>query len=50
MRKALAPGFGARRILGLVREYEVAGGPDAADGTREAVRKAPEPDQEQSNN
>ncbi|MDX2390876.1 hypothetical protein NJL88_12530 [Streptomyces sp. DK15] len=46
----MAPGFGARRILGPVREDEVAGGPDAADGTRETVRKAPEQDQEQSNN
>ncbi|MFF3014662.1 HdeD family acid-resistance protein [Streptomyces sp. NPDC057939] len=46
----VALGFGARRILGLVREDEVAGGPDAADGTRETVGKAPEPDQEQSNN
>ena len=46
----VALGYGARRILGLVGEGEVAGGPDAADGARETVRKAPGPDQEQSNN
>lgn len=43
-------GMGARRILGLVREDEVAAGPGAADGVREAAEKGPAPDQKQSNN
>jgi uncharacterized membrane protein HdeD (DUF308 family) len=46
----VALGMGARRILGLVREDEVAAGPDAADGVREAAEKGPEQDQKQSNN
>ncbi|MFD3870552.1 hypothetical protein [Streptomyces sp. NPDC058623] len=58
----MALGHGARRILGLVREDEVAGGSDEVaggsdatdgtgrDGTGETVREAPGPDQERSNN
>ncbi|MEU9026703.1 hypothetical protein AB0D46_04025 [Streptomyces sp. NPDC048383] len=46
----MALGYGARRILGPVREDEVAGGSDATDGTEETVREAPGPDQERSNN
>ncbi|MET9607710.1 DUF308 domain-containing protein [Streptomyces sp. NPDC006512] len=49
----IALGMGARRILGLVREDEVAAGPEAAgavEGARETSREAPGSDQEQSNN
>ncbi|WP_405977672.1 HdeD family acid-resistance protein [Streptomyces sp. NBC_00158] len=43
-------GMGARRILGLVRDDEAAGGPGAVGGTPQAAGKRPAPDQEQTNN
>ncbi|MGW0392484.1 HdeD family acid-resistance protein [Streptomyces sp. NPDC003042] len=47
----VALGMGARRIIGLVREDEVAAArPEAVDETPAAAEKAPRPDQEQSNN